>query len=303
MVMRAVLIALSGSKGLKNFFTHHRFAQRTSSRFIAGLNVEEAVPVVKALNQGGITATMDHLGENVNNQEEAEAATAEALDIFNTLEEECLNGNVSIKLTQMGLDLGEDICRNNVLKLVQRAHELNNFLRIDMEGSDYTDRTLDIFYHFRKDYESVGIVIQSCLYRSVEDVKKILSMGGRIRLCKGAYKEPPDRAFPRKKGTNDNFILLTKMMLDSGIYHGIATHDEKMIDATIQYAEKQGIPKDGFEFQMLHGIRRDLQRQLVGDGYRMRIYVPYGTEWYPYFMRRLAERPANVLFLIKNFFK
>lgn len=303
MLLRALLIALSGNKTLKRFFTHSRFTRGISQRFVSGLDIEAALPAVKALNELGIRVTMDHLGENVDTEEEARAASAEAIKIYEVLQREKIDGNVSIKLTQMGMDIGEEFCRENVAGILDKAVETENFLRIDMEGSEYTQRTLDLFFDFRKQHENVGIVIQSCLFRSEQDIKDILAAGGRVRLCKGAYREPANISFKKKKDNDANFVRLTKMLLDSGIYNAIGTHDEKMIEATIRHAAQNNIPRESFEFQMLYGIRRDLQKQLVEDGYNMRTYVPYGYEWYPYFMRRLAERPANVLFILKNFFK
>ena len=299
-MLRPILIAFSRSKLLQRFFTHSRFAQIASKRFVAGLTTVDTIPSVKALNEMGITVTMDHLGENVETEDEARAAAAEAVKIFEVLQSESIDGNVSIKLTQMGLDLGDEFCSKNVETIVSKARELDNFLRIDMEGSEYTQRTLDIFFKLRSTCENVGIVIQTYLFRSEEDIRNILKAGGRIRLCKGAYKEPKTIAFKSKRDADQNFVKLMKILLDSGIYHGIATHDEKMISATIDHVKGNGIPPESFEFQMLYGIRRDLQKQLVEDGYRMRVYVPYGDQWYPYFMRRLAERPANVIFLLKN---
>ncbi|HPR64603.1 MAG TPA: proline dehydrogenase family protein [Thermoanaerobaculia bacterium] len=300
MILRAFFIALSRSNVLKKFFTHSKLAQRASKRFIAGLTIEDAIPAVKVLNENGITATMDFLGENVETEAEAKEAADEVIRILNAQAEAGIEGNVSIKLTQMGFDLGDEFCTSNIERIIARAKELKSFVRIDMEGSDCTQRTLDIFYNLRSRYDNVGIVIQSYLYRSEEDIRQIISRGGVVRLCKGAYREPKTVAFQKKSDSDANFVKLTKLLLDSGLYHGIATHDEKMIQATIDYVREKKIDVNTFEFQMLYGIRRDLQKKLVEDGYRMRVYVPYGHQWYPYFMRRLAERPANLIFLLKN---
>jgi proline dehydrogenase len=211
--------------------------------------------------------------------------------------------NVSIKPTQVGLKIDKRLCEQNFTKIIERAKKYDNFVRMDMEGSDCTQDTLEVFYSLRKKYDNVGIVIQSYLYRSEKDVDEVLKLGSRIRLCKGAYKEPKEIAFPKKQQVDENFLKLTKKMLKSGIYHGIATHDEKLIEKTKEFVQKENIPKDRFEFQLLHGIRTELGRKLIREGYNLRIYIPFGREWYPYFMRRLAERPANLFFFLKNFFR
>ncbi len=247
--------------------------------------------------------TLDHLGEHVRGEQDARAAAGEAMTIFDRISREKLNANVSIKPTQMGLGLGYYVCKENLEALVVHARKLDNFLRIDMEDSGVTQATLDLFFGMHSAHENVGIVIQAYLLRSEYDVRRVLDVKGRIRLCKGAYREPRQVAYQRKRDVDQNFIRLMKLLLDSNIHHGIATHDENMIRATIDYARANRIPKGAFEFQMLYGIRRDMQRQLVGDGYAVRIYVPYGSDWYPYNMRRLAERPANLFFLLKNLFR
>ena len=301
-MLRAGLLYLSESKRLRGWLTHWSVARRMSRRFVAGEELDEAVAAARASNEQGMTVSLDYLGENVKKEGEARAAQAVYLRMLDRIHAEGLRSNVSLKLTQLGLDLGDEFAKSLVQELVQRAESQQNFVRIDMEGSRYTQRTLDLFKALRASSEVVGIVIQAYLYRSEQDVRDLLSIGARIRLCKGAYKEPPEIAFPHKRDVDRNFVRLMQILLSSGIYHGIATHDPRMIEATIEYAAKQSLAKESFEFQMLYGIRRELQRQLVQDGYRMRVYIPFGGSWYPYLMRRLAERPANLLFFVRSVF-
>ena len=299
-MFRNLLLYLSEHPGAKKFVLSSKTARQLSRRFVAGEKLADALSAAAALNRAGMTATLDRLGEDVHTEAEARDAAAAYLGIFDRIREAGVNSNVSIKLTQLGLDLDSNLCRSSVAEIARRAERHGSFLRIDMEGSAHTERTLQLFREVRDHSPAVGIVIQSYLYRSESDVRDLLRAGARIRLCKGAYKEPREIAFPQKRQVNENFVKLMKMLLDSGLYHAIATHDPRMIDATTNYAAQQKIGRDRFEFQMLYGIRRDLQQQLVRDGYRMRIYIPYGTEWFPYFMRRLAERPANLFFVLKN---
>ncbi len=302
-MFRNLLLYLSEHQGAKNFVLSSHVARQLSQRFVAGEKLADALAAAAELNRAGMTATLDRLGENVHTEAEARAAAAAYLGILDRIQQARVNSNVSIKLTQLGLDLDSNLCQSSVAAIAQRAESQGNFVRIDMEGSAHTERTLRLFREVRDDSRAVGIVIQAYLYRSEADVRDLLRMGARIRLCKGAYKEPKEIAFPRKRQVNENYIKLMKMLLNSGLYHAVATHDPRMIEATINYAAQQKISKDAFEFQMLYGIRRDLQRQLVREGYRVRIYIPYGTEWFPYFMRRLAERPANLFFVLKNIFR
>jgi len=274
-----------------------------AKRFVAGEELEEAIPPIKALNEKGIMVTFDHLGENVKNEQEATAAADSYLQILDVIQREGLNSNVSIKLTQMGLDLGDDFCLKNVERIVKKAKELNNFVRIDMEGSNYTQRTLDITYKLFDEYKNVGVVIQAMLLRSESDIKKLINRGIRVRLCKGAYKEPESIAYQKKEQVNENYKKLMKMLLKDGNYPAIATHDEEIIEEAKRFAEENGIDRSRFEFQMLYGIRRDLQIALAREGYNMRVYVPYGKEWFPYFYRRLRERKENLFFVMRNFFK
>jgi proline dehydrogenase len=278
----------------------HPLAKRLSSRFVAGETLEQALVSARRINSEGITLTLDHLGESVTSLKEAAAARDVYLKTLSALHEAGIDGNVSLKLTQFGLDLSEPECRANVSQLVERARALDSFVRIDMESSEYTDRTLGIVTDMHDRYGSAGTVIQAYLYRSRADVERLTERGVRIRLCKGAYDEAASVAFPHKSDVDRNYVELMQYLLKHADYPAIATHDEAIITGTKEYAKARGIPRESFEFQMLYGIRRDLQRQLVSEGYRLRLYVPFGGAWYPYFMRRLAERPANILFLARN---
>lgn len=305
-MLRTIFIKLSESGGLRKLAEDSAFGNRLSSRFVAGTTVEQAIAAAAELNQAGISFSLDYLGENVSSEEEARENEAFYGRLLEEIVSKGLEGNASMKLTQMGLDSSTELATEITANLVGRAAALGTFLRVDMEGSDYTQRTLDIVreVHRREGNAGhVGAVIQSYLYRSEADVRDLCERGIRIRLCKGAYKEPAEIAWQDKADVDASFVRLMKIMLDSGIYHGIATHDERMIDATIARATERSIDPAAFEFQMLYGIRRDLQEKLVRDGWNMRVYVPFGGEWYPYFMRRLAERPANVIFVLKNLFR
>jgi proline dehydrogenase len=303
MISRAALLYLSQKNELKDFFSKFPGFSRVTRRFIAGENIDDAIAAILELNQAGMAATFDHLGESTTSRAEAEADVREYLRVLDRIENTGANSNVSVKLTQLGLDIDENYCLQNARRIVEAAKRHGNFVRIDMEDSSKTDATLAIFRRLYGEYGNVGIVLQAYLYRTEKDVDDVLAMGARVRLCKGAYKEPAEVAFPEKSDVDANYIRLMKKLLKSGVYHGVATHDEKMIAATREFAAGEGVSKDAFEFQMLYGIRRDLQLKLVRDGYRMRVYVPYGEYWYPYFMRRLAERPANVWFVLKNLIK
>ena len=278
-------------------------ARRLSSRFVAGESLEDALAVGRRVNSEGIAVTLDHLGESVTSLEEAAEARDVYLHALTAIHENGVAGNVSLKLTQFGLDFSAEECRSNVEKLVERAASLGGFVRIDMESSAYTDRTIGLVENLHAAYGCVGTVIQAYLYRSRKDIESLCARGVRVRLCKGAYLEPSGVAFPRKADVDSNYMELMKLLLDCGQYPAIATHDEHMIEAAKSYAMTKAISPDRFEFQMLYGIRRDLQRKLVAQGYRLRLYVPFGKAWYPYLMRRLAERPANVFFLARNLFR
>jgi proline dehydrogenase len=280
-----------------------KLAQRFSARFIAGYTLDQALVVCKELNSENIAVTLDVLGESISSIEEAGAARDAYLRTIAAIHEQSVQGNVSLKLSQFGVDLSADVCRANVGQLVEKAASLDGFVRVDMESSEYVDRTLDLVCDLHSKYRAVGTVIQAYLYRSKKDIEMLNARAIRVRLCKGAYLEPESVAFPQKSRVDANYVELMQLLLDHGNYPAIATHDEKMIAATKAHAEAHKISRDAFEFQMLYGIRRDLQRQLAKDGYRVRVYVPFGSAWYPYYMRRLAERPANVLFILRNMFK
>ena len=304
-MLRAAFIALSESRSLRAIAERSRFGQRTSARFVAGTQVSDAIRAAAAMNQLGASVSIDNLGENVTNADEARASA----DLYHNLLDEIaankLNANVSVKLTHMGLDVDENMAYEIVRGLVAKAARMSpkNFVRVDMEGSAHTQRTLDFVHELHRvpgNEDSVGAVIQSYMRRAEADIEKLLSERIRIRLCKGAYKEPEDIAFQKKSEVDASYVKLMKILMKSGVYHGLATHDETIIQAAKAFATRENIPRNAFEFQMLHGIRRDLQQGLVKDGWSVRVYIPFGTEWYPYFMRRLAERPANVLFIAKN---
>jgi proline dehydrogenase len=300
MITKTALLYLSKQQGLKDILTRIDFFNKMTSRFVAGETIEEAAVAVRELNKQNIKASFDHLGESIKNEAEANAEVTEYNKIIDTVQKEGLLSGVSIKPTQLGLDIDLDLCVSNTRRIIEAAKKNGRFVRIDMEDSAHTDATLELFRRLHKDFDNVGIVIQSYLYRSRDDVVKLLKEGASIRLCKGAYNEPPSVAFPKKSDTDKNYIELTKIMLESGIYHGIATHDINMIKSTAEFAKSKKIAKKSFEFQMLYGVRRDLQDKLAREGFNMRVYVPYGRHWYPYFMRRLAERPANIWFVLKN---
>jgi proline dehydrogenase len=305
-LLRSAFIALSRNRPLRRFSEHSSIGRKLSSRFVAGLTIEDALRAAAAVQQQGMHVTLDSLGESVTSEDEARAAAAIYHQLLDAIHARNLNANISVKLTQMGIDLSEQLATQIVEALVDHARRTHNFVRIDMEGSEHTDITLKLVnnLHSRPEFAPhIGVVIQAYLHRTRADAEQLIRDGIRMRLCKGAYKEPASIAFPEKSEVDRNYIALTKLLLDSPIYHGLATHDEKMVEAAKAYAKAQSIPPSHFEFQMLYGIRRDLQQQLIKEGYNVRVYIPFGNEWYPYFMRRLAERPANVIFLMKNFFR
>ncbi len=305
-VLRSTFIALSHNRLLRHFCENSRLGVRLSSRFIAGMEIADALRVAEAVNRQGMAVTLDSLGESVTSEAEAHSAADVYHQLLDVMAARKLTANISVKLTQMGLELSAQLAESIARSLSQHAHATGNFVRIDMEDSKLTQVTLDIVRRLNARPDSrdaIGVVIQAYLYRSQADIEQLLADGIRVRLCKGAYKEPAEVAFPRKADVDANFIRLSGMLLDSPYYHALATHDESMVAAVKAYANKHGIEPSRFEFQMLYGIKRDLQRRLVQEGYNVRVYVPFGKEWYPYFMRRLAERPANVVFLAKNFFR
>ncbi len=303
-MLRALLISLSGNRRLRTFAENSPIGQRVSRRFVAGTTVEDALNATRAVNQRGMAVSVDNLGENVTNAEEAHQSAGLYHQLLDQITARGLNANISLKLTHMGLDVDPKVARELVCGLVQHAAQLNNFVRVDMEGSAYTQVTLDTVHALHRAYPGrVGAVIQAYMRRSQADVERLIAEGIRIRLCKGAYKEPPDLAFQKKWEVDANYVRLMKILLKSGIYHGIATHDERIIEQTKQFARAERISPEAFEFQMLYGIRRDRQEKILRQGWRMRVYIPFGTEWYPYLMRRLAERPANLFFIIRNLFR
>jgi proline dehydrogenase len=298
-MLRKTLLYLSNQPRVFRFIRGNGLAKKFANRFVAGETLPDALAAVRALNQRGITASLDLLGESVTNDREARAARDAYLELLGRIHDEQLDANVSVKLTAMGLDISEDLCVSSMQDVLTRAREVNSFVRLDMESSAYVDRTLKLFYDrlYPSFKASVGIVLQSYLYRTGEDVERATTAHCRVRLCKGAYKEPPSVAYPDKRDVDRNYVNCMQLLLDKSNYPGIATHDPAIIDATKAYARDRSISYDRFEFQMLYGVRRDLQERLVREGFRLRVYVPFGTQWYPYLMRRLAERPANVAFI------
>ncbi len=318
-MLRSFLIYLSKAAWAQKLVTSWGFAWKIASRFVSGTKIDDALRAVRELNAKGINVTLDHLGENTSRLEEASEATAAILTALDEIASSGLCSNVSIKLTQVGLGLDESVCAQNVERILTRAREHDNFVRIDMEDTPYTDKTINLYCKMQQaGFDNTGVALQAYLYRTEADARKLLQSKTRIRLIKGAYQEPRDKAFPKKADVDANYDLLTKIIMDAALAAGapavghdgcfppipaIATHDENRITFAKNYAEKIGLPRDAYEFQMLYGIRRDLQDKLVKEGYRVRVYVPYGTHWYPYFVRRLAERPANLWFFVSNYFK
>ncbi|MHB1022478.1 MAG: proline dehydrogenase family protein [Acidobacteriaceae bacterium] len=303
-VLRSALIALSQNKTIRAFSERSSLGRKLSSRFVAGMQIEDVLRAAEAVNRQGIAATLDSLGENVSTVQEAEHSAAIYHQLLDAIRERGLNANVSVKLTQMGMDLDPALAERIVGEMVDHAAAVNSFVRVDMEGTPYTEATIALVERlYARQPGRVGTVIQAYLYRSEQDIERLLRQGIRIRLCKGAYKESAEHAFPLKADVDANYVKLMKVLVTSGVYNGIATHDEAIVAQMKQFVQEKKVAKEAFEFQMLYGVRRDLQRKLVQEGFRVRVYIPFGAEWYPYFMRRLAERPANVLFLLKNLFK
>ena len=318
-MLRSLLIYLSKAAWARSLVTRWKFAWRAASRFVAGEKLEDAIRTIQALNARGINATLDHLGEHTTTPDESRLAVAAILSAIDAIQDSGVRANVSIKLTQIGSQLGEELCAENLRTILEYAKSKGNFVRVDMEDSPWVDLTLDLYRRMVDCcLNNTGVVIQSYLYRSEQDVRGLTAQGARIRLCKGAYKEPANVAYPKKSDVDANYDRLAQIMMDASLAFGatplspdgrippppvFATHDPKRIAFAKSYAQKISLPKDAIEFQMLHGIRRDLQEQTAQEGYPVRVYVPYGTEWYPYFVRRLAERPANVWFFISNFFR
>jgi proline dehydrogenase len=299
-VLRSSILYLSRQRALRRWIENSPSARRLSARFVAGKTLDEALAVCVRIRSQGITATLDYLGENVTSIDEAAVCRDMYLRMLSAMREAGLEPNVSLKLTQFGIDLSGSVCEQNVRALVETAARIGGFVRIDMEASLYTSRTLALVERLHRDYGACGTVIQAYLRRSADDIGRLEKEKIRVRLCKGAYLELPEVAFPEKSAVDANYLELAKSLLRLGEYPALATHDQRMIEAVEQYVSVQKIARDCFEFQMLYGIRRDLQRRLVQEGYRLRLYVPFGEAWYPYFMRRLAERPANLMFFLRN---
>jgi proline dehydrogenase len=300
--MRQGLLWLSERQGIFNFVRRNGLARKFASRFVAGETIESGVAAARELSHRGITGSLDLLGESVTAEVEAAAARDQYLTMLDRMAESGVEVNVSVKLTQMGLDVGEEICHANMLRILDKAKALQGFVRLDMEGSEYTQRTLDFFAdRLFTDYGAhCGVVIQAMLRRSEQDVSDLIAMGARVRLCKGAYLEPASVAFPDKADVDRSYVRLMQQLMRDGNYPGLATHDEAIIRHAREFAREKSIGSERFEFQMLYGVRRDLQERLRQAGYHMRVYIPFGTQWYPYLMRRLAERPANIAFLLGN---
>jgi proline dehydrogenase len=303
-VLRSAFIALSQNRRLRAFSERSALGRKLSGRFVAGITVAEALAACERVNREGIAVSLDSLGESVTVESEARASARIYHQLLDAIAERKLNANVSVKLSQMGMDFDEALAERIVGEMVEHAEAADSFVRIDMEGTPYTEATIAMTERLHERFPGrVGTVLQAYLYRTAKDTERLLGQGIRIRLCKGAYKEGPDDAYPSKADVDANYVKLMKRMVTSRVFCGIATHDEAIVDAMLKFVREQGVEKSAFEFQMLYGVRRDLQRRLAAQGFGVRVYIPFGTEWYPYFMRRLAERPANVLFLAKNVFK
>jgi proline dehydrogenase len=303
-LLRSFFISLSRNKGIRRFSERSAAGKKVSSRFVAGMSVEEVLEAAEALNREGLAVSLDSLGESVTDEAQAQASAAIYHELLDQIQARNLNANVSVKLSQMGMEFDPQLAEDIVAGMVAHADEANTFVRIDMEGSEYTEATIAITERLNARWPGrVGTVLQAYLFRTADDAKRLVEQGIRIRLCKGAYKEPPAIAFAAKSDVDRNYVDLMIYLATSGVFCGMATHDEAIINRMRQIVEEKHLDKKLFEFQMLYGIRRDLQHKLIAEGYGVRVYIPFGPEWYPYFMRRLAERPANVIFLAKNFFK
>ena len=299
-MLKDSLLHLAQNPRMKEFVTHNRVARGAVRRFVAGELLDDAIQATQALNRRGIQVALDLLGENVTDTQKARTATHDYIQALDLLKKTDVDANISVKLTALGLDISNDLCDENLRTILDCARELNVFICVDMEGSLYTERTVDTVLRMHEHYDIVGTVIQSYLYRSYNDIEQLIAQGVRIRLVKGAYQETESVAYQEKSDVDKNYLQLMEMLLARGNFPAIATHDERIIAAACKYARDHGISKSSFEFQMLYGIQRDLQEKLVKQGYNMRVYVPYGSQWYPYLMRRMAERPANLMFFMKN---
>jgi proline dehydrogenase len=299
-MLKDTLLYLAQNQQVHDFVVHNKATRSVSRRFVAGEKLEEAVQATRVLNQRGMQVALDHLGENVSDDREARAAAQDYIRALDVIEKTGIDANISIKLTALGLDISQELCEQNVRTILEHARDAGIFVCIDMEGSAYTEQTIDITLRMHEQFEHVGTVIQSYLYRSRKDVEQLIAQGVRMRLVKGAYKEPKTVAFQSKSEVDSHYVQLMMLLLARGNFPAIASHDEAIIAAACKFVRDQGISKDAFEFQELYGIRRDLQEKLVKQGFHMRVYVPYGSQWYPYLMRRMAERPANLMFVVSN---
>ena len=299
-MLRDTLLYLAQNNNLREFVVTNKATRGVSRRFVAGETLDDAIQATKVSNEAGLHVSLDHLGENVSDEREARAAAQDYSAVVERVRQTGVDANISIKLTALGLDISRELCEQNVCSILERASQIPLFVRIDMEGSAYTEQTVDVTLKMHQQFEHVGTVIQSCLHRSRKDIEQLIAQGVRVRLVKGAYKEGKDIAFQNKSEVDHNYVQLMMQLLLHGNYPAIATHDESIINAACKYARDHGISKEAFEFQMLYGIRRDLQNKLVNQGYNVRVYIPYGSQWYPYLMRRMAERPANLMFVMSN---
>jgi proline dehydrogenase len=302
-VLKESMLYLAKQDAIREFTQHNAIARRLARRWVAGESLDEAIAVAHDLNRRRISVSLDHLGESTNDASEANAARREYISILDRIKADGADANISVKLTALGLDINESLARENLSAVLAAAREQAIFVRVDMEASDYTQRTVDMVIDLHKTFENVGTVIQTALYRSPDDVERLIDAGVRVRLVKGAYLEAPSVAYARKADVDAAYLLLMRPLLERGVYPAIATHDERIINATIRHAAEHNIPRARFEFQMLYGIRRDLQERLATTGYNVRVYVPYGSQWYPYLTRRMAERPANLIFIVSNTFR
>ncbi len=300
MVLKEAMLSLAQQQSIKHFMMFNPAGKKVARRFVAGESLEDAMAVTRTLNARGISVSLDHLGENVNDDAEAQATADEYCATLDRISAESVEANISIKLTALGLDVDAARCRDNVARVLCRAQKHGIFVRVDMEGSAYTQRTLDMVSELRREFDNVGTVLQTCLYRTPRDLQALIASKTRVRLVKGAYLEAPSIAYPHKADVDEQYMCLMRELLERGTYPAIATHDERIIAEACSYAAEHRIARARFEFQMLYGIRRDLQERLAGEGYNVRVYVPYGTQWYPYLTRRMAERPANLIFVVGN---
>ncbi len=303
-ILKEPILKLSRSHKLQNFVAQNPLGRSAARRFVAGETQVDAVNAAREANRLGLHVSLDHLGENTTSEEEANQTAEEYLKLLDYISESKVDANVSVKLTALGQDIDRELGVKNICKVLEKAQQHNNFVRLDMEGSEYTQKTLDLFHElWDGGHHNTGVVVQSYLFRTATDVEDMIKLGVRVRLCKGAYLEPPTVAFPEKAEVDKSYVRCMERLMTDGKYPGLATHDEKIINHALEYAKEHNIGPERFEFQMLYGVRRDLQKKLVAQGYNVRAYVPYGSQWYPYLMRRMAERPANLLFIASQFFK